>query len=131
MRPRRAFVLAELVVAMLILSTLSVVLVGVIPATIIGAKSAARRATAAMLARESMEDLVRDGFDNLPSSPVVHPAQELQNVKYSAEVSVEPALDSAGTALDDTIVKMVVVKVRWEDRGEKVYTARTNFYRMP
>lgn len=76
----RGFSLAECVVAILILSTLSVVMVGVIPATMFGMKTAENRTVAATLARQALEDLKRGGLRS-PGSHRAH-AASLQRHRF-------------------------------------------------
>ncbi|HXE71640.1 MAG TPA: prepilin-type N-terminal cleavage/methylation domain-containing protein [Candidatus Nitrosotenuis sp.] len=128
-RRRRGFSMAEMVVAVLILSSLSVILVGVIPATVIGLRSAGNRAVAAGLARQTLEGLKRGGFGRLASAE--YPPTRVNGRDYAVQVQVGPARAGDGTLLPEDRAREVVVTVTWHETGqEKAYRTRTVFFRQ-
>lgn len=125
---RRGFSLSELVVAVLLLSALSVVLVGVIPAAVLGVRSAGNRATAATLARQAMEDLRRAGLGRL--QPADLPNVEVNGVVYTRRIEVAQARAFDGTFLDPDEAREVRCVVTWVDRGHrKSFSGGTVFHK--
>ena len=120
---QRGFSLAELLISLLILSTLTVVMVGVIPTTIFGLHQAGERASAAMLARQTLEQLRQQGPTKVYN--VVYPPQMLNNLKYLVNVTYAPAVGCDGYSLDPTVATDVTITVRWSSRGgNKVLSMR-------
>src|SRR5688572_25506083 len=114
-RSSAGFSLSEVLISIMVLSTLSVLLVGVIPASVIGLKAASQRAQASMLARQLLEDARRDGFDRLPavgSSRTLPPIAQ-NGAEYALFVTLEPARDSSGVLLDDDQARTMQVRVVW------------------
>ncbi len=123
---RRGFSLAELVISVLILSMVSVVLLGVIPATIFGLRAAGHRDQAAALARETLEDLRAQGFEKLSDRTL--PPREVNRTIYEQQVLITPATASDGTVMD--LARMVEVQVRWRERGEvRLHVTRATAFR--
>ncbi|MEW6277034.1 MAG: type II secretion system protein [Candidatus Eremiobacterota bacterium] len=125
-----AFSLAELIVAMLILSVMSVVLVGVIPASITGIRSAGERATAAMLARSELEKARQRGLSQLTSGPL--PSVRVNRVEYTLQLTVQDAVGSDGQPLPPKLARDLMVTVRWKSRtGPKTLTSRAVVTALP
>lgn len=127
--PRRGFSLSELVVAVLLLSTLSVVLVGVIPAAVLGVRSAGSRATAATLARQTLEDLRRGGLGRVQAADL--PNVQVNGVVYTRRVEVAPARAfEDGTFLETDEAREVRCVITWVDRGHrKSFSGGTVFHK--
>lgn len=125
----RGFSLSELVVAVLLLSTLSVVLVGVIPAAVLGVRSAGYRATAATLARQTLEDLRRGGLGRLEAADL--PNVTVNNVVYTRRVELAAARAfDGGSPLALNEAREVRCVITWMDRGiRKGYCGSTVFHR--
>lgn len=121
--------MAELIISLLILSVLSVVMVGVIPSTIIGTRSAANRARAAVLARDTIESLQRNGYDNLADRP--EEVVRVEDIDYTGSVTLADAVAADGTVMDPAVARQAVVLITWKDRGgEHSYEARTVLVRL-
>lgn len=136
---RRGFSLTELLIAILILSTLSVLLVGVIPASVIGLKAAGQRANASILARQLLEEMQRDGFDALGAagSSRVLPVQTVNGTEYRLTVRFEEARDSSGSPMEPDLSRLVEVEVKWRSHvgnhdadTQKEFRARVTFYKQ-
>jgi len=134
------FSLSEVLISIMVLSTLSVLLVGVIPASVIGLKAASQRAQAGMLARQVLEDARRDGFDHLGSVGSVRtlPQVAQNGAEFNVSVSVEQARDSSGVTLDADEARTVRVRVVWRSHvgshtpdSEKEYVSRMTFFKQP
>lgn len=133
------FSLSEVLISIMVLSTLSVLLVGVIPASVIGLKAASQRAQAALLARQVLEDARRDGFDRLGavgSSRTLPPLAQ-NGAEFALFVSVERARDSSGVLLDEAQAKTLRVRVVWRSHAgshstasEKEYVSRMTFFKL-
>ncbi|MEW6281545.1 MAG: hypothetical protein AB1758_23245 [Candidatus Eremiobacterota bacterium] len=104
---------------MLILSCLSVVLVGVIPATLIGLKGASERATATDLVQNTLQTLrMRDLAQLYPSTTVA----TVDGVKYT--ITVQPG--DPPVAGQEKVARQVTVEVTWNSkRGPARFTAAT------
>ena len=129
MTSRRAFTLAELLVSLLILSSLAVVMVGVIPTTVIGVHAASERATAATLAREVLENLRRQGpqqiYDMEP------PPATVNRCLYRLKVETAPVPGPDGVDLPLDRVRQVTVTVAWESRtGQRSLATSTYLGRL-
>ena len=101
-------------IAFLLLSVISLVLTGLIPATITGMHKAAMRSNAGLLATNTLAQLKQTGFGHI--EPTVTPAQ-VAGVDYQIEVAVEPAPLSSGGAMENSVAKLVSVTVTWKDRN--------------
>lgn len=124
----RGFSLSELVVAVLLLSVLSVVLVGVIPAAVLGVRSAGYRATAATLARQTLEDLRRSGLGQLAAVDL--PNVTVNQMVYTQRVELAPARAFDGTFLATDQAMEVRCLISWVDRGtRKNFSGCTVFHR--
>jgi hypothetical protein len=106
--------MAELVISVLILSMVAVGLLGVIPATIFGLRAAGHRAQAAVLARETLENLRAKGFEGLVDQTL--PNRELNRTVYSQRVVISPAIASDGTVIENGCT--IEVQVTWKERNE-------------
>lgn len=115
MRRPGGFSLAECTVAVLVLAAMSVVLVGVIPSTIFGMKSAENRALAACLAREALEGMRQGDFEALASADVRTVVSN--GTEFRVRVEVGPAVDSGGSPMDDERARSIQVVVSWDERG--------------
>lgn len=128
-RHKRGLSLAELMISIVILALLSVLLVGVIPATILGLRSASERATATLLVQAAMEQTRKQHFDSIAPISFV---RELNNRTYTVTTEVNPALAADGSDLDVNQVKAIRVRVEWEAKGgTKVETFDTIVARSP
>ncbi len=115
--------LAELMVSIVVLASLSVLMVGIIPATIIGLRSASERATAALLVQAALEQTRKQNFDEVENISFL---RDLNRRHYEVETSVTSAVASDGSDLDPNHVKAVEVTVRWTAKGgEKIERFRT------
>ncbi|MBI3928086.1 MAG: hypothetical protein HY319_21260 [Armatimonadetes bacterium] len=124
-----AFFLLEAVIAIGVLATLSVLLVGVIPATVIGLRSASERATAATLAANAVADLRRLPFDQLSERTS---SETVNGRNYQVHAAVAPAVGSDGTLLDERVARELVVSVRWlSKQGAKEHVVCTRISRSP
>ena len=119
------FVLSEILISVMILAVLSVLLVGVIPASVIGLKEAGQRATAAEIARTFLEQARRDGYGVV--APKTSQPLSANGTEFTTQVEVGPATASTGL-MDATRATEVKVTVRWKTtRGEpKFYVSKIN-----
>lgn len=106
--------LAEIMVCIVVLSTLSVLMVGVIPATIVGLRSASERATATLLVQAAMEQTRKQEFGSLQA---ISFERTLNGRDYKVSTVVKDALASDGTALDASQIKAIEVVVSWRSKG--------------
>lgn len=126
----RGFSLSEILLSLLILAVLSVLLVGVIPASVLGLRAAGQRVTAAQLARNEIESLRRGNLAALTDHQL--PAVTSNGTDYRGEVRIQPATDSAGTALDVRRARSILVTVRWRGRNgrQNTYECRSTLVRQ-
>ena len=108
--------LAEIMVSIVVLASLSVLMVGVIPATIIGLRSASERATATLLVQAALEQTRKQDFTELEG---IHFQRKLNGREYNVHTVVRNAVASDGTDLDPGQVKSVEVVVEWKSKGGK------------
>lgn len=127
---RRGFSLCELLISLMILSVLSVLLVGVIPASVFGVKAAGQRLFAANWARQEVEKMRVAGFDHFQN----HDLAKVTNngTDFVGKVEVTNAKDSAGHDLDPTRAREIRVWVEWKASGGGVrsYTSRSTLVRQ-
>jgi len=95
----------------MILSVLSVLLAGALPATVNGMRGAAQRAYAAGMARQALEEAIRDGFDHLQARTLGNVS--LNGTEFAGDVQVTDATASDGTAMNATLARNVTVTIRW------------------
>lgn len=127
---RRGFSLAEVLIALLLLSVVSIVLTGVVPATISGMRKAAQRTNALMLAQNKLDELMHIGFGKIEAAEPPYPTVEVAGTEYAVKVSVGPANLSDGTPMESDVSKLVTVEVSWLDRNdEKRVTQRQVFFK--
>lgn len=130
MTGKRGFSLAELMLAFVVLSVLSVVLIGVVPSTIIGLKGTSQRASAALLAQTELEELRRSGFGSLTATVEPYPRATIERTEYIYRVEVQPARLSDGSPMDPDTAKTVTVLVQWESKtGLQTYQARAVMFK--
>ena len=111
-------------VSLLILSSLIVVMVGVIPSTILGVRQAGERVAAATLIRQTFERLQSSALANIYD--VTYDPVQINNVEYLVSVEARRAVGSNGDPLEETAVKDVTVTVRWTSRqGRQTLRSRT------
>lgn len=116
--------------AFVVLSLLSVVLIGVVPSTVIGLKGASQRANAALLAQTQLEELRRSGFGSVVASDEPYPTVTLERIEYSYRVEVEQAQMSDAEMMSLEIAKKVSVVVEWESQtGSQTYTASSVMFK--
>lgn len=121
--------MSECVIATLILASLSVILVGVIPSTLFGMKTAENRAKAACLGREALEGARRTGFTRVASG-ALNP-QVSNGTQYDMALFVAPLADAVGNPLDAQRIKRVEVQVSWKEHNvREVYTASLLLFRQ-
>lgn len=129
---RRGFTLTELLISIMILAVMSVVLVGVIPASVLGMKAAGQRVFAAQWARQQVEQMRVDGLSLLSNHDL---AMQVHNgTEFNGKVEVDVAKDSAGAALDPARAREVRVTVWWKASGGaglRTYTCRTTLVKQP
>ncbi len=127
---RRGFSLTELLISLMILSVLSVLLVGVIPASVFGLKAAGQRLFAANWARAELERMRVAGFDHLASHDL--PKVTNNGTDFVGKVQVSNAKDSSGSDLDPLRAREVRILVEWKASGGGVrsYTSRSNLVKQ-
>jgi Tfp pilus assembly protein PilV len=103
-------------VALMLLSVISLVLTGLIPATITGMHKASQRTNASMLAENELALIRQSGFGNLEPTSPPYQAQPVAGTDYFVKVLVTPATMSDGSTMDQDVAKLVSVEVTWEDR---------------
>lgn len=133
------FSLAEVLISIMVLSTLSVLLVGVIPASVIGLKAASQRAQAGLLARQVIEDARRDGFDRLGAvgtGRTLAPVDQ-NGTQFELSTTVERTRDSTGRLLLDTQARTLLVRVVWRSHvgshtvdSKKEYVSKMTFFKQ-
>ena len=120
---RRGFSLSECLLSLLILSLLSVVLVGVVPATLFGLKSASNRAQATCMARELLDGLYSCGGDE---GSTTLPIRTVHGTDYTIFINVGPVTGLPGPPLEPSVIQRVTIAVTWEERGvKKAHTLST------
>ncbi len=127
---RRGFSLTELLISLMILSVLSVLLVGVIPASVFGQKAAGQRLFAANWARAEVERMRVAGFDHLENhalTPVTN-----NGTDFRGKVELATVKDSEGADLDPTRAREVRITVEWEAAGggPRSYVSRSTLVRQ-
>lgn len=108
--------MAEVMVALMLLSVISLVLTGMIPATITGMHKAAMRTNASMLALNRLAELRQLGFGNIEATTPPHEQYEVTGTEYVLQIAVAPAPLSGGGTMDTDVAKLVTVRVDWKDR---------------
>lgn len=107
---------------------MSVVLVGVIPATMYAMKTAENRAKASCLARQTLEGIAVKGFDKAVDddpAPV-----ESNGTTFRTRVTIDPVLGPTGATLNQAQIKKVQVTVTWMERNLVLdYTVSVVLYR--
>lgn len=122
--------MAELMLAFVVLSAVSVVLIGVVPSTIIGLRGASQRANAALIAQTQLEELRRSGFGSLAASVEPYPQATMERMIYNYRVEIAPALLSSGEAMSLEVAKQVGVVVTWTSKtGPQTYVARAVLFK--
>lgn len=141
---RGGFSLAEVMVALLLLSTLGVVMVGVIPATVRGTRATAHRAVAAWLANGVLEQVRGQPLNTLASGP--WGIYELDAVSYEVALTAAAGVGSVPAqnppanpyskppvmiAVDPAAARLVTVTVTWQDRPgvKSQHRVRKTLYR--
>lgn len=120
----RGFSIAEVMIAFLLLSVISVILAGLIPATITGMAKAAQRNVAGTLAEGRLEELRQTGFSAVEPTEAPHDTVEQGGVDFNIQVEVGPALLSSGDEMDMDIAKTTTVTVRWKYKNLDYNLAR-------
>jgi prepilin-type N-terminal cleavage/methylation domain-containing protein len=113
----RGFSLAEIMVTLMLLSVISLVLSGLIPATITGMTKASQRNNAGMLADDRISTLQQSGFGVILPTVAPHEAHEIAGTDYTLKVNVDPAPLSGGGTMDTEVAKLVSVQIDWKDRN--------------
>lgn len=101
----------------MLLSVISLVLTGLIPATIMGMQKAAQRTNASMLALNKLATLRQAGFGRIEPTTSPHESHEVSGTEYLLKVSVAPAPMSGGGTMDIDVAKLVTAEVTWQDRN--------------
>lgn len=114
----------------MILSVLSVLLIGVIPASVFGQKAAGQRLFAADWARAEVERMRVAGFDHLENhalTPVTN-----NGTDFRAKVELATAKDSSGADLDPGRAREVRITVEWKAAGggPRSYVSRSTLVRQ-
>lgn len=113
-----------MLISIIILATLSVLLVGVIPASVIGLRAAGQRAQASSLARQTLEGVYRDGFGLVGAVGSVrdYPSLVANGTEYTVQLKVLTA------GLDDALARNVQVTVRWRSHvGQHTQDSQKEF----
>jgi Tfp pilus assembly protein PilV len=116
--------MAEVMVAFLLLSVISLILAGLIPATITGMARAAQRNIAGLLAESRLSELRQTGFSAIEPTDAPHLTEPSGGVDYNLQIEVDPAPLSSGGNMDTDIAKIVTVTVRWKYRNMDHQLAR-------
>lgn len=124
---RVGFSLAEVVLAVFLISTLAVVLIGVIPSTIIGVRRENQRADAVWLAREVLEETHTIGVKKLRlANAVAYPDRSIAGVDFHITYDVSlpsfPHTDAYAPPMpvEGTYSAYLVdVYIKWEFRNVK------------
>ena len=124
--------MAEVMVALMLLSVISLVLTGMIPATITGMHKAAMRTNASTLALNRLAELRALGFGNINPTSSPHEQYKVAGTDYVLQISTLPAPLSTGGTMDIDVAKLVSVRVDWEDRNgaQKYITQAVVFKRI-
>lgn len=132
MKWSKGFSLAEILIALLLLSVVSIVLTGVVPATITGMRKASQRANGLMLCQSKMDELFSGGFGRLEATAEPYPVVNVAGTDYTVKVIIDQAKLSDGTPMDETVSKLVTVEVDWYERKDlrRVYQRQVFFKRV-
>lgn len=126
----RGFSLAELMVALMLLSVISLILTGLIPATITGMAKAAMRTNAGMLAENRLAQMHQAGFGRLEPTQAPHETHLVGKTEYNLQVELERAPLSDGSQMDEDVAKLASVTVRWKDRnGDQKHISRSVIFK--
>lgn len=107
--------LAELVFSLLLLSIVSITLVGVVPATMSGTRMAADRVQASIIAQQTLETLGAGNLTDIRDGPL--PDVETTRGAFGRGVSTFAITTAQGTAIDRADALGVQVTVSWRDRA--------------
>lgn len=118
------FSIAEVMVAFLLLSVISLILAGLIPATITGMAKAAQRNTAGLLAEGLLAELRQTGFSAIEPTVAPHLTKPSAGVDFNLQVEVSPAPLSTGGDMDLDEAKIVTVTSRWTYKNVDYKLAR-------
>ena len=117
-RRPQAFSLSEVLIALLILSLLSVLMLGVIPATIIGLASANQKATASFLAAQTLAEVrQQDPFRLYTLAPSFAPSANIDGSIYEVLYGVydNTGLPKESASAAPTSLSVEVV-IRWHSK---------------
>jgi prepilin-type N-terminal cleavage/methylation domain-containing protein len=108
------FSLGEVLVAIIILSMLSVILVGVIPSAIFGLRESSQRSVAAQIAAAELEDARLQGLECKP-----HKIEKItrNGIEYWGELLISPSTATDGSAMDGKQTATFCAKVEWRTTG--------------
>ena len=109
--------MAEVMVALMLLSVISLILTGMIPATITGMHKAAMRTNASMLAMNRLAELRQLGFGSISPTDPPHEQYQVSGTDYVLQITTTPASLSGGGTMDIDVAKLVTVQVDWKDRN--------------
>lgn len=112
----RGFSIGEILLAFSLLSVISILLMGAVPATILGLDAASQRANAALIAQDQLEQLRRLGFGAVISSTPPYTETVIEKTTFTTRVEVQQAMMSNGTPMELDAAKAVRVVVSWTDR---------------
>lgn len=84
----RGFTLSEVVISFLLIAAFSVVLLGALPASILGVRRENQRADAVWLARELLEQARTAGVQKLKLGPATLPPREIAGITYKLSYEV-------------------------------------------
>lgn len=100
--------------AVIILSMLSVILVGVIPSAIFGLRESGQRSIAAQIAAAELEDARLKGLECKP-----HKIDKVtrNGIEYWGELTVVPSKTAEGNAMDAKQSATFYAKIEWKTTG--------------
>lgn len=102
---------------LMLLSMISLILTGIIPATIMGMAKAAMRTNASLLAESRVAQIQQSGFGRVQATVAPHETHLVGKTEYQLRVEVEPARLSSGDFMEDDVAKLIRVVVTWEDKN--------------
>ena len=114
----------------MILAVMSVLLVGVIPASVLGLKAAGQRVFAAQWARQQVEQMRVGGLEQLSNHEL--PKVFHNGTEFTGKVEIDTARDSHGDPLDLTRAREVRITVQWKASGGgfRTYLSRSTLVKQ-
>lgn len=125
-RQRAGYSLLELVLAIAILGSLTVVMIGVIPATIMGTRAACQRAVAVTIAQERLMAMRQGGPESVKDETTTVTEDETTYTLETRRLGTLQTTGSPPVDIDSRLAISAQVTVRWSNKqGPQRYEVQT------